>query len=136
MADSSEFKKYSKLLGKVDYDKEAAEQLAEALNEISSLEQRITQLKQVVNENEELHAFVWRTADNKTIAIHDIEDDHLSNIMMHLLRTGRPISRAIRGEAMSRDLTIPATVPVDWHDTESQGVLVAAHPFDPSQRGF
>lgn len=117
MADTgNDMKKYSKLLGTVDYDHEAAEQLAEALNEIESLGRRMTQLRQVVNENEELHQFVWRTGNNETIAIHKLDDDHLNNIMMHLLRTSRSIPRAIRGEAMKRNLTIPATVPVDWDD--------------------
>jgi hypothetical protein len=114
---SSEYKKYSKLLGKVDYDHEAVEQLAEALNEINQLEQRIAQLRQIVEENKELHQFVWRTVDGITIPIHKIEDDHLENIMLHLLRTGRAIPRAIRGEAIGRELVIPVTVPADWDDT-------------------
>lgn len=109
-------KKYSKLLGKVDYDHEAAEQLAEALNEIEEHERVANQLKQIVNENEELHQFVWRTADGKAIPLHKLENDHLENIMLHMLRWGKPIPRAIRGEAISRSLTIPASVPVDWDD--------------------
>lgn len=116
MADKmkAEDKKYSKLLGKVDYDHEAVEQLAEALNEITQLKARAAQLEQIVKENGELHQFVWRTQENVTIPIHKIEDDHLSNIMLYLLRSGRAIPRAIRGEAIGRGLTIPATVPVDW----------------------
>jgi hypothetical protein len=106
--------KYSKLLGKVEYDHEAAEQLADALNEIVELEARTNQLKQIVKENEDLHQFVWRTSGNETIAIHNIKDDHLENLMMHLLRGGRPIPRAIRGEAIARSLTIPSVVPLDW----------------------
>lgn len=109
-------KKYGKLLGKIDYDHEAAEQLAEALNEIRELKQRASQLEQIVKENDELHQFVWFTADGATIPVHKIEDDHLENIMLHLLRTGRSIPRGIRGEAIQRNLTIPASVPVDWED--------------------
>lgn len=108
--------KYAKLLGKVDYDHEAAEQLAEALNEITEIERHAAQLRQIVEENEELHQFVWRTASGESVALHKIDDDHLSNIMLHLLRGGRPIPRAIRGEAISRELVIPATVPIDWED--------------------
>jgi hypothetical protein len=111
--------KYAKLLGKVDYDHEAAEQLAEALNEIAELERHTAQLQQIVNENEELHQFVWRTGNGEAMALHKIEDDHLSNIMLHLLRTGRPIPRAIRGEAISRELVIPATVPIDWDEDDN-----------------
>lgn len=123
MSDTDETKKYKKLLGKVDYDHEAADQLAEALDEITELERRATQLRQIVSENEELHQFVWRTGSNKSIPLHNIEDDHLENIMMHLLRTNQPISRAIRGEAISRNLTIPATVPFDWEDEQVQKFL-------------
>lgn len=110
-------KKYAKLAGKVDYDHEAAEQLADALNEIASLELRVNQLKQLVEENEELHQFVWRSADG-VVALHNIGDDHLGNIMLHLLRARRAIPRAIRGEAMHRGIVIPATVPVGWDDED------------------
>lgn len=111
-----DMKKYAKLLGTVDYDKEAAEQLADAINEIVELRQRADQLEQIVHENDELKQFIWRTAEGQAIAIHNIDNDHLQNIMLHLLRTGRPINRGIRGEAMRRNLTIPAHVPVDWDD--------------------
>lgn len=108
--------KYAKLLGTVDYDHEAVDQLAEALNEITSLEARANQLRQIVDENKELHQFVWRTSGGESMAIHKIDDDHLTNIMLHLLRTSRPINRAIRGEAISRGITIPINVPIDWDD--------------------
>lgn len=109
------YDKYQKLVGKVDYDHEAAEQLADALNEITELAQRGQQLQQMVNENKELHQFVWRSEDG-VIALHDIGNDHLGNIMLHLLRSGRAIPRAIRGEAISRGIVIPAKVPLDWND--------------------
>jgi hypothetical protein len=111
--------KYAKLLGKVEYDHEAAEQLAEALNEITEIERHAGQLRQIVEENEELHQFVWRTADGESVPLHKIDDDHLNNIMLHLLRNGRAIPRAIRGEAISRELVIPATVPIDWDDDDA-----------------
>lgn len=110
----SDFDKYSKLTGGVEYDHEAAEQLAEALNEIFELEQRAEQLKQIVQENKKLHQFIWRTEGGQAIAIHDLENDHLENIMMYLLRNNRSIPRAIRSESMRRKLVIPATVPIDW----------------------
>jgi hypothetical protein len=123
--ENTSVKKYSKLLGKIDYDHEAVEQLAEALNEIAELDRRIRQLKQIVDENHELHQFVWQTSDGVTHPIHNIDDEHLTNIMLHLIRTGRPINRAIRGEAMSRDLVIPASVPVDWDDIAERRLLGA-----------
>lgn len=109
--------KYAKLAGAVDYDHEAAEQLASALNEIVELELKAEQLKQLVKENEELHQFVWRSQDG-VVALHNIGNDHLGNIMLHLLRAGRAIPRAIRGEAVKRGVVIPATVPVGWSDED------------------
>lgn len=110
---TDDIKKYAKLIGKVDYDHEAVDQLAEALNEIRLIEGHAAQLRQIVDENKELHQFVWRTAEGVTIALHNIENDHLSNIMLHLLQTGRAIPRAIRGEAIQRGLTIPVSSPFD-----------------------
>jgi hypothetical protein len=111
---SEDAKKYAKLLGKIDYDHEAVEQLADMCNEIEGMRRRSAQLDQIVKENEELHQFLWRQADGMTVAIHNLDDDHLTNVMLHLLRSGRAIPRAIRGEAVQRGLTVPATVPVDW----------------------
>ncbi len=99
--------KYAKLNKVENYDKEAAEQLADALNEIVELENRVASLKDLVQENQDLHQYVWRTAENKTIAIHKIEDDHLKNILQHLFNNRRPISKIIKAEARKRGLTIP-----------------------------
>ena len=115
MADDT-IKKYAKLMGAVEYDQEAAEQMADALNEIDELNQKMNQLKQLVTENPDLHQFVWRTSNQGVYALHNIDDDHLSNIMLHLLRNSEAIPRAIRGEAMKRGLVVPATVPIDWSD--------------------
>lgn len=116
-------KKYAKLAGKVDYDHEAAEQLADALNEIAELDLKVSQLKQLVKENEELHQFVWRSQDG-VVALHNIGNDHLGNIMMHLLRAGKAIPRAIRGEAMHRGVVIPTTVPISWDDGDRAHRLI------------
>jgi hypothetical protein len=100
-------KEYKKLNKVEDYDREATEELAEALNEIVELERRTDQLRELVNENEALHPFVWRTAENVSIAVHKLEDDHLRNILQHLVNHSRPISKAIRSEARSRFIDIP-----------------------------
>lgn len=126
MLNSPDIKKYTKLMGAVDYDHEAAEQLADALNEINQLKLRQAQLEQLVSENPELHQFVWHTLHEGVLALHNIEDDHLTNIMMHLLRTHRAIPRSIRNEAVGRGLTVPATLPVgykedlEWKDAIDQ----------------
>lgn len=111
--------KYSKLAGKVAYDHEAAEQLADAYNEIDALKLKIEQLKMLTQENNELNQFVWRS-ENGYIAIHNIGNDHLGNLMLHLLRRGRGIPRAIRGEAIARGVVVPAVVPIEWEDKSTR----------------
>jgi hypothetical protein len=100
-------KEYKKLNKFEEYDQEAAEELAEALTEIHELGKRVNQLQELVNENPELHTFVWTTADGKSIAIHKIEDDHFKNILQHLVNNGRSIGRSLRAEARRRGIEIP-----------------------------
>lgn len=100
-------REYKKLNKAANYDHEAATELADALNEMFELQSRLDYLKELVTENPDLHNFVWRTAQNKAIALHDIEDSHLANIMQHLLDTGRSIKKEIRSEAVSRNLSVP-----------------------------
>lgn len=114
----SQKKDYKKLYKVPEYDIEAVDQLAEALNEIAELEQRIRMLKALIDENSELHPFVWRTAENVVIAIHNLEDDHFSNILQHLLNTGRPISKELRAESVKRNIGIPANPKLIARDME------------------
>lgn len=113
--------KYDKLEKTIDYDHEAAEQLAEALNEITALDSKVAELKALVEENEELHQYVWRTAENKVIALHDIEHDHFVNILSHQARNGRTISKALRDEARRRGVPLPpksVSAVVAYHQLE------------------
>lgn len=130
-------KKYSRLMGAIDYDHEAVEELAEALNEIDQLNLRVNQLKQLVTENPDLQPFVWRTANSGTgvIALHKIENEHLSNIMMHLLRGGRSIPKGIRGEAMKRGITVPASIPIDWNDITEAGTKLMLDKWERLEDG-
>lgn len=100
-------KKYEKLNKFESYDKEAAEELAEVLMEMQTLNSRLEYLKELVDENKELHAFIWGVADGKMIPMHKIEDEHLKNIMTHLLNTGRKISKPIQAEARKRGFEVP-----------------------------
>lgn len=118
ISQSETFTKYSKLLGGLDYDYEAVDQLAEALNEIEIKSREISVLEQLVLENKELSQFVWRTAAGVTLAIHNMDNDHISNAMLNLMRHGNAIPRALRSEAIKRNITIPVGVPIDWEDRE------------------
>lgn len=122
-------KEYTKLNKVDDYDREAAEELAEALNEINDLEVRIKHLQTLVNENKKLHKFVWRTAENKVIAIHKLDDDHLKNILQHLMNSGQEPSKALRAEAVNRSVPLPTSV--DWSKTDfSKRKLIDAAELD------
>lgn len=107
--------KYGKLMSAVEYDHEAAEQLADAMNEVRRLEQAANQLRQIIDDNPELKQYVWTTAKGESIALQNIEDDHLVNIMQHILEHGGTISRSIRGEAIRRDLVVPVDSPIESH---------------------
>lgn len=99
--------RYDKLDKSVDYDHDAAEQLAEAMAEIRDLESRASYLKELVKENKKLHPFIWITADGEIKAHHQIDDDHFKNILSHLVATGRRISKELKWEARRRNIIVP-----------------------------
>lgn len=99
---------YSKLDKTVEYDHEAAEQLANLVNEVKELRDRADNLEALGKENPELHDFVWRTLEGEAIAVHKLEDDHLRNIIAHLIRSHRTVNKGIRAEARKRNILIPS----------------------------
>lgn len=120
--------KYAKLNKVENYDHEAAEQLASAINEIADLEAQAAALKDLVSENKELHQYIWKTAEGKAIAIHDLEDEHLKNILQHLFNNRRSISKIIKAEARKRGITIPTNyVPISYSRSNriTEGVVVS-----------
>lgn len=123
--------KYSKLDKTPEYDKEAAEQLAAAYNEVNELQARIAQLNDLIAENPELRVFVWHTAEGKAIAVHDLEDDHLANILRWQVGRGQSINAGLRGEARKRKMLIPSVAPgIDPR------VLIEAEMIDRKTPGF
>lgn len=100
-------KEYPKLLKTIDYDVDAARELAEAMNERYALMQRVQELTQVIDENDELKPFVWTTADGKSAAHADLSTDHVANIMSWHVENGRTLSKQIISEARRRKLAVP-----------------------------
>lgn len=98
---------YKKLNKYANYDQEAVEEMVAALEESQILKDRLNFLEKLVFDNENLHPFIWRTAEGKLLPLHKIEDDHLKNILQHLVNTGRTISQAIRAEAEKRNFNFP-----------------------------
>lgn len=107
--------KYKKLLKGNEYDKEKVEEFAQLLNDAAELEAQFKQMRELIRENQELQEFTWRTADGTVLALHQIEDSHLINIMNKYDRSaefdgwGEEIPLNIRREAMKRGIEIPNT---------------------------
>ena len=103
----ADYKKYSELEKTYEYDKKKATVLAEALTEALELKLRLDELERLIKLNKDLKKFIWGTAGGKAVAFHDIEDDHLRNILTYLPAHGRVIPDALKAEARSRGFTIP-----------------------------
>lgn len=99
-----------KLLNRAEvYDHAVAEELAEAMTERNMLAKRVAKLQEMIEENDELKQFIWTTVDGKAIALHKLEDDHLTNILRHLYNRGVPISKPLKAEAAKRSIEVPET---------------------------
>lgn len=103
----ADYKKYSELEKTYEYDKTKATVLAEALTEALELKMRLDELQRLIKLNNNLKKFIWGTAGGKAVAFHDLEDDHLRNILTYLPAHGREIPDALKAEARSRGFTIP-----------------------------
>lgn len=101
---------YKDLRKVFNYDKKRATRLAGAMTEANELKRRLEYLNKILADNIELKPYLWQTVDGKVIAHHDIEDDHLKNIIGYLAKTNQPVSDELRAEAESRDIDINAII--------------------------
>lgn len=115
---------YKKLELAASYDHELVEELASAMEEIIALDNRKAYLQSLIAEHKNLAKFIWGTAEGELIPHHKLEDDHLKNIMLHLLSTRRQIPKGIRSEAVKRGFDIPTK------GSRTQLVLEAGEPAD------
>lgn len=104
-------KEYKKLVKTIEYDHESVDELVEAMSELRDLRSRAATLEQLIAENKELHPFIWITGDGEIKAHHNIDDDHLKNILTHLVQTGYSISKELKSEARRRNIPVPASNP-------------------------
>ena len=95
-------KDYKELQKSFDYDKKKATVLAEALTELDEVAKRKKFLEELVQQHMDLAPFMWRTMEGKVIALHDIDDDHLKNILSYIVNKGRSVKEEIKAEARSR----------------------------------
>lgn len=99
---------YADLRKTFNYDKQRATRLAQAMTEAAELNKRVRQLNKILEDNRELQPFLWRTANDKVLALHDIEDDHLKNIIGHITRNGGLPTEQLTAEAESRGIDVEA----------------------------
>lgn len=119
---------YNDLKKTFDYDKKKATRLAEAMTEAVEVEKRLKYLKTIMDNNTELRAFLWQTQEGQVKALHDIDDEHLANIVGFKAKHGSELSEEMRAEAESRGIdvdTITETTPrlkpfVDYEDYYQQ----------------
>ena len=104
----ADYKNYSELEKTYDYDKKKATVLAEAVSELVEVKKREAELERLIKLNNPLKKYLWGTADGKVIAFHDIEDDHLKNILTYLPANNRETPDALKAEARSRGFELPA----------------------------
>lgn len=100
-------KDYKELQKSFDYDKKKATVLAEALTELDEVAKRKKFLEELVQQHMDLAPFMWRTMEGKVIALHDIDDDHLKNILSYIVNKGRSVKEEIKAEARSRGIEVP-----------------------------
>lgn len=117
----ADYKKYEELEKTYDYDKKKATILAEAVSELVEVKKREAELERLIKLNSGLKKYLWGTADGKVIAFHDIEDDHLKNILTYLPANNRTTPDALKAEARSRGIALP--------DENAQFKLVAGKSF-------
>lgn len=104
------FKDYKGLHKTYEYDKPKATLLAEAMTELVTIEKRRKYLQGLLDENMNLKPFLWGSMDGRVTAIHDLDDNHLKNIIKFLPANGREIPGEIKAEALSRGFEVPEDV--------------------------
>lgn len=107
MSRSDTPRQYKTLEKSNDYDHERAEEYAEAVMELKSLNSRREYLQELLGDHEELKEYMWTTKEGVTLPLHKIENDHLKNIMGYIIEQNRKIPAQVKAEARSRNIEVP-----------------------------
>ena len=78
------------------------------MTEAVAVEKRLAYLKKIMDANNELRPFLWQTKEGEVKALHDIDDDHLGNIIGYKAKYGDSVSEQMRAEAESRGIDVDA----------------------------
>jgi hypothetical protein len=106
---TTKYKTYNNLESN-DKNIDLVREMAEVANEVQELQARLEYLRSLLDSNNNLNKYLWKTAGGKVLAIADITDDHLQNIAKYYARRGTNLSTQIIVELKKRGLAIPATV--------------------------
>ena len=106
---TTKYKTYSNLESN-DKNIDLVREMAEVANEVQELQARLAYLKSLLDSNNNLNKYLWKTTKGKILAIADITDDHLQNIVKYNVKRGTTLSTQITIELKKRGLAIPATV--------------------------
>lgn len=102
-------KTYSELNRVYEYDEAKATIMAEAMTEMVEIEKRKQYLIGLLDQNKGLRRFLWQDETGKVTAFHDLDPDHLVNILNYLSEQGQPISKPMEAEARKRNIALPGT---------------------------
>lgn len=90
-------------------DQERVRQYAKLLDEIDRTERKLAQLNELKRLHKRLKKHVWRTNMGQHLAITDLGDDHIRNIVGMLERTYQEIPSILRDEAVKRQNLLDIT---------------------------
>ena len=77
---------YKLLTKQEDYDLPTVKELAFAMNELAQMEQRRAFLENLIRVNGKLKKHIWKDKNGFAIALADLQDDHLRNIISYWRR--------------------------------------------------
>ena len=77
---------YKLLTKQEDYDLPTVKELASAMNELAQMEQRRAFLENLIRVNGRLKKHIWKDKNGFAIALADLQDDHLRNIISYWRR--------------------------------------------------
>jgi len=93
---SKDMNKYKLLNPTIEEDIDKIREYAEAKMELQALKVRKNYLESMLyNKNSDLSESVWTTMDGVSKPVHDLDDDHLKNIVLYLNKQGKYNQRIV-----------------------------------------
>ena len=97
---------YGLLNKQEDYDLPTVKELAAAMNELAQMEQRRSYLEDLIRINGKLKKHIWKDKNGFAIALADLQDDHIKNIVGFLKRRGDDVPQNVMREINRRGIDL------------------------------